>query len=176
MHPMFGFSDMGYLTPQRAEHPGSREAAFAYLGGNGDVLAMTDAVMGTWSYTYDDFNRLTGGTATAGVDSGLALGWTYDRYGNRWAQNATGSGNATAVQPQLSFTGNNNHVDGWSYDAAGNLLERRPQQLQPTTPRGASSRSTASRCISTTPRAAEWPSIPARPSRPATCSISTATR
>ena len=83
---------------------------------------MTDAVMGTWSYTYDDFNRLTGGSATAGVDSGLALGWTYDRYGNRWAQNATGSGNATAVQPQLSFTGNNNHVDGWSYDAAGNLL------------------------------------------------------
>ena len=25
------------------------------------------------------------------------------------------------MQPQLSF-GNNNHVDGWSYDAAGNLL------------------------------------------------------
>jgi hypothetical protein len=30
--------------------------------------------MGTWSYTYDDFNRLTGGTATAGVDDVLTLG------------------------------------------------------------------------------------------------------
>jgi RHS repeat-associated protein len=89
---------------------------------NGDVESMTDSVMGTWSYGYDDFNRLTSGSATAGVDNGLTLGWTYDRYGNRWAQNATGSGNASAVQPQLSFSGNNNHVDGWSYDADGNLL------------------------------------------------------
>jgi RHS repeat-associated protein len=82
---------------------------------------MTDSVMGTWSYTYDDFNRLMSGSATAGVDNGLTLGWTYDRYGNRWAQNATGSGNASAVQPQLSFA-NTNQVSGWSYDAAGNLL------------------------------------------------------
>lgn len=88
---------------------------------NGDVLAMTDSVMGTWSYGYDDFNRLTSGSATAGVDNGLALGWTYDRYGNRWAQNATGTGNASATQPQLSF-GSTNQVSSWSYDDAGNLL------------------------------------------------------
>jgi RHS repeat-associated protein len=88
---------------------------------NGDVLAMTDSVMGTWSYTYDDFNRLTNGAATAGVDNTLSLSWTYDRYGNRWAQNASGSGNISAVQPQLSF-GNSNQVSGWSYDDAGNLL------------------------------------------------------
>ena len=43
---------------------------------NGDVLGMTDAAMGAWSYSYDGFNRLTGGSATAGVDAGLALGWT----------------------------------------------------------------------------------------------------
>ena len=39
----------------------------------------------------------------------------------RWRDNVvtiTGSGNASAVQPQLSFSGNNNHVDGWSYDDA----------------------------------------------------------
>ncbi len=89
---------------------------------NGDVLSMTDSVMGTWSYSYDDFNRLTNGTATAGVDDGLALGWTYDRYGNRWEQTASGSGNASAVQPNLTFYGNNNQVTGWSYDPDGNLL------------------------------------------------------
>lgn len=92
---------------------------------NGDVLAMTDSVMGGWSYAYDDFNRLTGGSATAGVDNGLTLGWTYDRYGNRWAQNANCSsgncGGVSAAQPQLSFA-NSNQVVGWSYDADGNLL------------------------------------------------------
>jgi RHS repeat-associated protein len=57
----------------------------------------------------------------------MALNWTYDRYGNRWGQTATctaGTGNctATAVQPQLTFFGNTNRIDNWSYDAAGNLL------------------------------------------------------
>jgi RHS repeat-associated protein len=88
---------------------------------NGDVLSMTDYVMGTWTYTYDDFNRLSSGTAASGVDDGLTLGWTYDRYGNRWTQTATGTGNASAVQPNLAFYGNNNQVSGWDYDAAGNL-------------------------------------------------------
>jgi RHS repeat-associated protein len=82
---------------------------------------MTDYVMGTWTYTYDDFNRLSSGTAASGVDDGLTLGWTYDRYGNRWTQTATGTGNASAVQPNLAFYGNNNQVSGWDYDAAGNL-------------------------------------------------------
>jgi RHS repeat-associated protein len=100
------------------------------------VLAMTDLVMGGWTYTYDDMNRLTSGTAASGVDVGLTLGWNYDRYGNRgprrqvfvagvinrWDQSVTGTGNATAVSPQLSFTGNNNRIDGWLYDAAGNML------------------------------------------------------
>jgi hypothetical protein len=64
------------------------------------------------------------------VDSGLTLGWTYDRGPqrqvfvagviHRWAQNVTGTGNATAVSPQLTFSGNNNRIDGWSYNAVGN--------------------------------------------------------
>jgi RHS repeat-associated protein len=105
---------------------------------DGDVLAMADAVMGPWTYSYDDFNRLSSGTAAddGGVDGGLTLSWTYDRgprrqvfvagvedrYGNRWTQTATGTGNASAVQPNLAFYGNNNQVSGWDYDAAGNLL------------------------------------------------------
>jgi len=111
---------------------------------NGDVLSMTDFVMGTWSYTYDDMNRLTKGTAStcAGcVDAGLNLSWTYDRYGNRWAQTATTAPgynppDVTVVQPQLTLFGSNgvntNRIDGpgpgcqpsqaFCYDAAGNLL------------------------------------------------------
>ena len=82
---------------------------------NGDVLSMTDYVMGTWTYSYDDFNRLSSGTAAddGGVDGGLTLSWTYDRYGNRWTQSANGTGNASAVQPNLAFYGNNNQVSGW---------------------------------------------------------------
>jgi RHS repeat-associated protein len=96
---------------------------------DGNVLTMTDKVMGGWSYTYDDMNRLTSGTATGGQDEGLLLTWQYDRYGNRWNQTASTapgynppSGDVSAVQPQLTFTGNNNRIDGWLYDAAGNLL------------------------------------------------------
>jgi hypothetical protein len=93
----------------------------------GNMLSYTDSSMnapliGTWNFTYDDMNRLTSGTATSGVDDGLVLGWTYDRYGNRWEQNVTGTGNASAVSPQLTFSGNNNRIDGWLYDAAGIYL------------------------------------------------------
>ncbi|MGB9144549.1 MAG: hypothetical protein WCC14_01890, partial [Acidobacteriaceae bacterium] len=52
---------------------------------DGDVLAMTDSVEGTWSYTYDDMNRVLSGDATSGPDDGMDLAWTYDRYGNRWS-------------------------------------------------------------------------------------------
>lgn len=89
---------------------------------DGDVLAMTDSVMGTWQYTQDDMNRLVNAQATAGADVGMNLAWTYDRYGNRWSQLATGTGTATATQGTLTFTSNTNRIDGYSYDAAGNLL------------------------------------------------------
>jgi len=90
---------------------------------NGDVLAVTDSVMGAWAYTYDDMNRLTSGVASSGPDSGMSVAWLYDRYGNRWSQSATGSG--SAVQTSFTFTGNNNRIDQYSsnYDADGNLLK-----------------------------------------------------
>lgn len=50
------------------------------------------------------------------------MSWTYDRYGNRWSQTATGTGAGGATQPSLTFNGNTNRADGYSYDAAGNLL------------------------------------------------------
>jgi RHS repeat-associated protein len=71
-----------------------------------------------WSYGYDHLNRLTSATSS----SGLSLAWTYDSFGNRLAQTATGTGSAT--QPSFTFTGNTNRADsssGIAYDAAGNV-------------------------------------------------------
>ncbi len=68
------------------------------------------------SYGYDEFSRLASSTTTWGAVQNLT--WTYDRYGNRWQQNAPQGG----PQPQLTFNTANNQVAGDSYDAAGNLL------------------------------------------------------
>jgi len=90
---------------------------------DGNITSGNDQVNGNWSYTYDQFNRL----ATA-VASGISKGCqeSYDRFGNRWSQQPYG-GAAFACSPfSASFTGNNttntNRIDGYSYDAGGNLL------------------------------------------------------
>ncbi len=48
---------------------------------------------------------------------GGTMGWTYDRFGNRWSQAQTG-----VTTQQLQFTGGNNRINGDTYDAVGNLL------------------------------------------------------
>jgi hypothetical protein len=52
----------------------------------------------------------------------------YDRFGNRWQQNGPNS-------MILSFTGNNttnnNRIDGYCYDSAGNLLDPGPCPTPP---------------------------------------------
>jgi len=71
-----------------------------------------DSANGNWTYTYDDFNRLIG----ANQNSGQAVySYAYDRFGNRWQQN----GPHTML---LTFSGANNRMDGYSYDADGNVL------------------------------------------------------
>lgn len=87
---------------------------------DGNMLAVADSVNGSWAYTYDGFNRIATATLDPGTGNAAALGWSYDRYGNRWKQSVI-SGTQTAPQPQLSFTGSNNRVDQYGYDAAGNL-------------------------------------------------------
>ena len=62
---------------------------------DGDVLAMTDAVMGTWSYSYDDMNRLTSGTAMMASPVRLLLP---TRMKVERSPSTTG---ASAAQPQL---------------------------------------------------------------------------
>ncbi len=75
---------------------------------------------GSATYTYDDMNRLS--AATMGS---LNLSWSYDRYGNRWSQSATGTWPGTVTQPSLSFSNTTNRVTtaGYAYDAAGNLTQ-----------------------------------------------------
>ena len=81
---------------------------------DGDILQVNDTVNGNWTYTYDDFNRLA---AASGPNQAYTYG--YDRYGNRWQQNLTAGSGGTS---NLTFSGGNNRMDGYSYDAAGNLL------------------------------------------------------
>ena len=81
---------------------------------NSDILTANDSVNGNWAYTYDDFNRLL----TSNQNNRQSVySYDYDQYGNRWHQNGPFP---NPPQP-LSFTGNNNRMDGSSYDAAGNL-------------------------------------------------------
>lgn len=91
--------------------------------GNGSLQYAADSVNGTWSYVYDDFNRLITSTCTANCPqnpSGLGFTYVYDRYGNRWEQNLTAG---TGGQPQYSFMSSNNRItaSGVVYDSAGNV-------------------------------------------------------
>lgn len=75
---------------------------------NGDLLAYTDSVMGAWTFSYDQLNRLGGAAvarAVGGTDS-LFYCWSYDSFGNRLSQ--AGSNlqfqSGGSCQPQSSGT------------------------------------------------------------------------
>jgi YD repeat-containing protein len=57
------------------------------------------------------------------VYTGLTLTWGYDNFGNRLSQTASGTYAGLVPQPApVTFTtGNDNRVDQWSYDAAGEV-------------------------------------------------------
>jgi RHS repeat-associated protein len=87
--------------------------------GNGNLTHATDSVNGDWSYTYDDFNRLATAN-TPPTNPTLAYSYSYDRFGNRWAQTVT---HGTGLPVALSFDGKNRiTTEGYFYDAAGNLV------------------------------------------------------
>jgi RHS repeat-associated protein len=86
---------------------------------NGDVLAANDTANGNWTYAYDPFNRLVG----ANQNTGQAIyNYVYDRFGNRWQQNGPQTFLATFTGNNPGTPQNNNRMDGYSHDAAGNLL------------------------------------------------------
>ena len=73
------------------------------------------------TYTYDTLNRLKTLTSTSDPYGCTGMSWNYDGWGNRLSQNKT-SGPACPDTFSNTFTQNNNRLDGYSYDAAGDLL------------------------------------------------------
>jgi RHS repeat-associated protein len=76
------------------------------------------------SFTYDQLGRLKAAqTLTVNSNPGTwSLQWTYDRFGNRLSQSLVG-GNVTIGQPNFTVDTATNHIVGYCYDGAGNLLD-----------------------------------------------------
>jgi RHS repeat-associated protein len=93
-----------------------------------NVITANDSVNLNWVYNYDAFNRLTcsnlgtNGTCAAPTNGTPTYTYTYDRFGNRWNQTGPNTFNATFTGNDPGSPQNNNRMDGYSYDAAGNLL------------------------------------------------------
>jgi RHS repeat-associated protein len=82
---------------------------------NGNVLSAIDNLQSayTQNFSYDALNRLASAT-----ESRWGLNLVYDAWDNRLQQNVVAG---SAVQTQFTVNGNN-QLNGFSYDAAGDLL------------------------------------------------------
>jgi|HubBroStandDraft_6_1064221.scaffolds.fasta_scaffold96991_2 RHS repeat-associated protein len=89
---------------------------------DGSVGGVTDSILGTWTYTYDAyFGRLVSASCSANCANGFGTAsWTYEEYGNRWAQTAS-----KGVQPSFAFNNHNQitSASGVTYDADGNMTK-----------------------------------------------------
>jgi YD repeat-containing protein len=106
---------------------------------NGNLLSVTDSVMGQWNYAYDNLNRLTEATAPvsqpAGVNAyyaGVQPTWTYDPFGNRLTETEgkiSGATPTASMPPSSTATytpvGNqlatSTMASAILYDAAGDI-------------------------------------------------------
>src|SRR5262249_17928677 len=91
-------------------------AALTYYP-NGNVHTVTDPVNGNWSYNYDALNRLSNAVSS---NTGQGCQFGYDSFGNR-GQEAPYQG--SCFSQNLAFNTPTNHIDGYCYDGAGNLLD-----------------------------------------------------
>ncbi len=116
---------------------------------NGNIVAYTDSVNGTWSVGYDDLNRLANSVQTPVGSASSQYGcWSYDSFGNLQqqymsnqaftssaGQSCQPAGAAVTTQTQMNYTDGSNRISSgaWmnkyglfnqgapSYDAAGNI-------------------------------------------------------
>jgi RHS repeat-associated protein len=98
----------------------------------GNLKSVTDSVTGAWGYTYDTLNRLRTAIPSSGSYVGHQGCWSYDGFGNKTAENwqasacpSTEAGVTATAQytslNQVSWTSVNAAVNGFAYDAAGNV-------------------------------------------------------
>ena len=87
---------------------------------NGDVAGVIATGNETFNrtFTYDALNRIASMSDSDTVASCQGLTWGYDAWANRTAQTVT---KGTCGQWSSSYAANN-QISGYSYDAAGNLL------------------------------------------------------
>jgi RHS repeat-associated protein len=115
----FSVSCPGFANCASASLTGGGTPTYSYILGlapDGQITSANDSVNGNWTFTFDQFNRLTSSNRNSGQQ---AFTYDYDRYGNRWHQNAPQGGPA----PQYSFDTNNHFLgSGVTYDVAGNVL------------------------------------------------------
>jgi len=108
----------------------SANCASGATGNNGQIQCINDVTDTTdfgpigrsAKYSYDELGRLsTASTTGTPTYPAWGLSWTYDRYGNRTAQNVTGG---SALSDSLLVSASTNQVIGksYSYDANGNML------------------------------------------------------
>jgi len=112
------YDTMGRLTAHTTAL-GPYQISSIQYNADGNVKHIADnAANGTWDYTYDSaMGRITGATCTAACPNGWGtVSWTYDEFGNRWTQSAS-------LGPNTSYSfDTHNHIQGLSYDLAGNLV------------------------------------------------------
>lgn len=87
---------------------------------NGNVMGWTAVGNQTFnrSFTYDSLNRVGSMSDSDTVATCQGLTWGYDAWGNRTAQTPT---KGTCGSWSVSY-GANNQISGYTYDAAGNVL------------------------------------------------------
>lgn len=90
-----------------------------FLGDNGDVTAIENSLDGnrTQNFTYDPLNRITQ-AYTNGPNWGEIF--STDAWGNMW--NRAGVTGKTLYEPLNAPPNVHNHLTGFTYDAAGNLI------------------------------------------------------
>jgi RHS repeat-associated protein len=114
----YSYDALGRLNGGAVSSNGTEVYGFINGWKGQQLTASTDTVLGqTSTFGYDEFNRLTSRTVTSGTTQNYT--WVYDRYGNRWQQNALNGGSTSS----LSFNTATNQIStgGYSYDAAGNM-------------------------------------------------------
>jgi RHS repeat-associated protein len=97
---------------------------------NNNVSTLQDNyIMGNWTYTYDDLNRLSTATAAPpysgwdmnGIEN-IGCQYTYDRYGNRLSEQPYGT-DKTCISTAMTYVNNQIAPPNAVVDAAGNVIQ-----------------------------------------------------